>query len=65
MRQSEFRGLPGVTEVSVDGAVLIIGLEGSADRIVKAAAAHEVLAIRPHEQDLEEIFLRYYRERPA
>jgi ABC-2 type transport system ATP-binding protein len=61
----QFSGLPGVTEVRVDGAVLIIGLEGPADRVVKAAAAHEVLAIRPHQQDLEEIFLRYYREPPA
>jgi hypothetical protein len=32
---------------------------------VKAAAAHEVLAIHPREDDLEEIFLRYYRDEPA
>jgi len=29
---------------------------------VKAAARHEVRAIHPREDDLEEIFLRYYRE---
>ena len=28
---------------------------------MKAAAAHEVRAIRPREDDLEDIFLRYYR----
>ena len=56
----EFRALPGVKEVSVDGRRVLVAFEGSADRVVKAAAAHEVLAIRSHEADLEEIFLRYY-----
>jgi hypothetical protein len=32
--------------------------------VVKAAASHEVLAIRPREEDLEDIFLRYYRADP-
>jgi ABC-2 type transport system ATP-binding protein len=57
----EFRSLPGVTEVHADGVTLIVGFEGSADAVVKAAATHEVRAIRPHESDLEDIFLRYYR----
>ena len=59
----EFRALPGVTEVRrPNGRTLTIGFEGSADAVVKAAAAHEVRAIRPHEDDLEDIFLRYYQE---
>ena len=58
----EFRSLPGVKEVEVKGLTLTIGFEGSADAVVKAAAAHEVRAIRPREDDLEDIFLRYYRE---
>jgi ABC-2 type transport system ATP-binding protein len=63
---SEFRALPGVTEAEVDGTSVIVGFEGSADAVVKTAAAHEVRAIRPHQDDLEEIFLRYYRtEQPA
>jgi hypothetical protein len=33
--------------------------------VVKTAAAHEVLAIRPREDDLEDIFLRYYQEAPS
>jgi ABC-2 type transport system ATP-binding protein len=62
----EFRALPGVTEVKGDGRTVTIGFEGSADAVVKAAAAHEVQAIHPREGDLEDIFLRYYRdERPA
>jgi ABC-2 type transport system ATP-binding protein len=58
---SLFARLAGVTEASADGPVVTVSFEGPADAIVKAAAAHDVLAIRPHEQDLEEIFLRYYQ----
>ena len=57
----EFRSLPGVTEVHVDGQTVTVGFEGSADAVVKAAAAHEVRAIRPREEDLEDIFLHYYQ----
>ncbi|HJS95340.1 MAG TPA: ABC transporter ATP-binding protein [Solirubrobacteraceae bacterium] len=57
----EFRGLPGVSEVRADGRTVTVGFEGSADAVVKAAAAHEVRAIRPREEDLEDIFLHYYR----
>lgn len=62
---AEFRGLPGVTQVEADGATLTVSFEGSADPVVKAAARHEVRALRPREDDLEEIFLRYYRENPT
>jgi ABC-type multidrug transport system, ATPase component len=62
---SQFRALPGVKEVRAGGRTLTIGFEGSADAVVKAAAAHDVRAIRPREDDLEDIFLRYYREAPA
>ena len=44
------------------GPLLHVSFEGSADAVVKAAAAHEVGRIRSREDDLEEIFLRYYRE---
>ena len=57
----EFRALRGVTEVHADGRTVTVGFEGSADAVVKAAATHEVLALRPREEDLEDIFLRYYR----
>jgi ABC-2 type transport system ATP-binding protein len=59
----EFRALPGVTDVQAEGRTLTVGFEGSADAVAKAVAAHEVRAIRPREDDLEDIFLRYYRER--
>jgi hypothetical protein len=61
---NEFREIPVVREVQVNGRTMTVGFEGSADAVVKAAAAHEVRAIRPREDDLEEIFLRYYGEAP-
>jgi ABC-2 type transport system ATP-binding protein len=57
----EFRGLPGVREVTARGHRLTVAFAGSADAVVKAAAAHEVRSVHTHEDDLEEIFLRYYR----
>jgi len=60
----EFRTLPGVKDVQVVGNTVTVGFEGSADAVVRAAAAHEVRAVRPREDDLEDIFLRYYREGP-
>jgi ABC-2 type transport system ATP-binding protein len=60
-----FRALPGVKEVEANGRTLTVSFEGSADGVVKAAAAHEVRSIRPREDDLEDIFLRYYRETSA
>ncbi len=61
----QFRALPGVTDVRANGSTLTISFEGAADAVVKAVAAHEVRAIRPREADLEDIFLRYYRESSA
>lgn len=58
----QFSALPGVADVRVDGNTITVSFEGSADAVVKAAAAHEVRAIRPREDDLEEIFLRYYQD---
>jgi ABC-2 type transport system ATP-binding protein len=57
----EFRALPGVTEVHAEGSLVTVGFEGTADAVVKAAAKHEVRAIRPREEDLEDIFLHYYK----
>ena len=62
---AKFRALPGVTEANAEGRTVTVGFEGSADAVVKAAAAHEVRAIRPREEDLEDIFLHYYRAETA
>jgi ABC-2 type transport system ATP-binding protein len=60
----EFQGLPGVRDATAADRTVTVSFEGSADAVVKAAAAHEVVAIRPREEDLEDIFLRYYRDEP-
>ena len=52
-------------QVRVDGHTMIVAFEGSADAVIKAAAAHEVRSIRTREDDLEDIFLRYYRDSGA
>ena len=56
----EFRNLPGVREAAADGRRLMVAFEGSVDPVVKAASAHEVRTLRTLDDDLEEIFLRYY-----
>jgi ABC-2 type transport system ATP-binding protein len=56
-----FRALEGVTDVEADGNTITVSFEGSADAVIKTAAAHEVRAVRPREDDLEDIFLRYYQ----
>jgi ABC-2 type transport system ATP-binding protein len=62
-RVEELAALPGVREVAFEGAHLVVAFEGSVDALVKAIAAHEVRSIRSRDDDLEEIFLRYYRDR--
>jgi ABC-2 type transport system ATP-binding protein len=56
----EFIGLPGVTDVSVDGPVLHCRLAGRADALVKKAASHTVVNLLSEESDLEELFFTYY-----
>jgi ABC-2 type transport system ATP-binding protein len=55
-----FLAIPGVRTAEATGTVLHVSFEGSADAVVKAAAAHEVVSVRTREDDLEDIFLRYY-----
>jgi ABC transporter len=50
----EFRSLPGLTEVHADGVTLIVGFEGSADAVVKAAATH-VRCLRPETKSTERL----------
>ena len=53
---------PASARPTLDGRHLLVAFEGSADPLVKAIAEHEVRSIRSRDDDLEEIFLRYYRE---
>ncbi len=58
----ELQAVAGVREVTPEGTRLVVAFEGSADALLKALAAYEVVAIRSRDDDLEEIFLRYYRD---
>jgi ABC-2 type transport system ATP-binding protein len=60
-----FKALPGVREVDATGDTVHVAFEGSADALIKAAARHEVVEIRSREDDLEDIFLSYFRDRQA
>ena len=57
-----FRELPEVGEVTARAGVVHVVVEGSVDKVIKAAAALEVLRIVSHEADLEDVFLRYYQQ---
>jgi ABC-2 type transport system ATP-binding protein len=56
-----FADVAGVTELERYGHAVLFSLEGEADGLVKALAAHRVVAIDSHEADLEDIFLSLYR----
>jgi ABC-2 type transport system ATP-binding protein len=57
---ADFAGLPGVSDIVVDGPTLHCRLDGRADALVKAAAAHTVVSLLSEEPDLEELFFTYY-----
>jgi ABC-2 type transport system ATP-binding protein len=59
------RAVAGVQEVQGDGARFVVSFTGSADPVVKALAAYDVRSLRTREADLEEIFLRFYRDDTA
>jgi ABC-2 type transport system ATP-binding protein len=57
-----FNHLPGVRQVDEHGQLLSVTVEGPVDALIKAAARFEVVAIKTHEPDLEEVFLSYYKD---
>ncbi|WP_027481883.1 ABC transporter ATP-binding protein [Deinococcus pimensis] len=60
--EAAFARLSGVRDVRVRGDTLSCVLDGGADALVKALAAHTVLDLRGSEPDLEQAFLSYYQE---
>jgi ABC-2 type transport system ATP-binding protein len=58
---ARFARVPGVENVTVDGTVLRCLLRGEPDGLLKAAAAHHVVAWSAHERELEDLFLDFYR----
>jgi beta-exotoxin I transport system ATP-binding protein len=58
----ELRAVPGVREAAFQSRHLVVAFEGSADALFKLIATHEVISIRSRADELEEIFLHYYRD---
>ena len=62
---SVFAGIPEVVSTeAVDGVIHVV-VEGSVERVVRAAARLEVRRLVTHDADLEDVFLRYYQGDPA
>ncbi|HSK23921.1 MAG TPA: ABC transporter ATP-binding protein [Egicoccus sp.] len=57
----EFRDLPGVEDVVVDGDELSCLLRGEPDALLKTAARHHVRHWSAADRDLEALFLDFYR----
>ena len=62
---SVFAGIPEVVSAeAVDGVIHVV-VEGSVERVIKAAARLEVHRLVTHDADLEDVFLRYYQGEPG
>ena len=57
-----FAGLPGVRELERHDRTIVFGLQGEPDALLKALAAHHVVALESREADLEDVFLALYQE---
>jgi ABC-2 type transport system ATP-binding protein len=62
VREADFGDLPEVVSVNASNGFVRLVLEGSAARVVRIAAELDVDRIVTHDTDLEDVFLRYYRE---
>jgi ABC-2 type transport system ATP-binding protein len=59
-----FRGVEGVVSVDATGDRVTLGVEGSLDAVIKAAARFEVVDLVTREGDLDDVFLGYYASGP-
>lgn len=59
--QRQLAAVPGVAEVTMNGSVAMVRVEGSMDHLIKALSGHEVTSIHTHDTPLEEIFLSMYQ----
>ena len=57
-----FSGIPGVSDVVIDGSVLSCTTMGSPDALIKAVARYEVVKLVSREPGLEDIVLSYFGE---
>ncbi len=57
---AEFRRLPGVGDVHVNGTRVELAVHGGVDAVVKQAARHETVELRAEAADLDDVFRSYY-----
>jgi ABC-2 type transport system ATP-binding protein len=57
-----FAGVPGITDVRLDGTLLRCTMQGVVDPLIKALSRYQVQDLNSHEADLEETFLALYGE---
>ncbi|MDX2161192.1 MAG: ABC transporter ATP-binding protein [bacterium] len=60
-----FAGLPGASDVRIDGSAAQFQYRGDIDPLLRAFAPYYVEDLRLHEPTLEEIFLTFYGDAPA
>jgi ABC-2 type transport system ATP-binding protein len=56
----EFVGIPGVSDVVIDGRTLTCRLDGVADGLIKMISQHRVVTLTAEEPDIEELFFERY-----
>lgn len=59
--EADFAAVPGLTDVSVAGRTLTCRVTGPVDPLIKALAKHKVANLESLGDDLEALFLTYYR----
>ena len=59
-----FDGLPGVSDVVVQGNAVTMRVSGPIGAVITAAAAHGILDVVSREPNLEDVFLAQYGEHP-
>ena len=57
-----FAGVPGITDVRLDGTVLRCTMQGVVDPLIKTLSRYHVVDLNSREADLEETFLALYGE---
>jgi ABC-2 type transport system ATP-binding protein len=60
-----FDGLPGVSDVVVDGLPVTMRVSGPIGAVISAAAPHGILDVVSREPNLEDVFLAQYGEHPT
>ncbi|MEA2620848.1 MAG: beta-exotoxin transport system ATP-binding protein [Chloroflexota bacterium] len=60
-----FDGLPGVSDVVVDGNTVTMRVSGPIGAVISAAAPHGILDVVSREPNLEDVFLAQYGEHPT